>query len=250
MAETREVRTFATEAKFVVDAPTAAAVRDWARRQLSPDPHGGGEFGDEYHTTSVYFDTEGLDVFRRHGSFGRSRYRVRRYGDAGLVFLERKLREPTVLAKRRTAVSIEALAVLHHERPPGEWPGRWFQSRLAARRLRPVCRVAYCRTARVGQESGEAIRLTLDEDLTASACDEIGFEAANAVRVAGSRQILELKYRHHAPVLFKRLVETFGLSPQPVSKYRLGMAAIGRAPSGVDVPVITEDEPGSGAMRV
>jgi len=250
MAETREVRTFATEAKFVVDASTAAAVRDWARRHLSPDPHGGGEFGDEYRTTSLYFDTGGLDVFRRHGSFGRSRYRVRRYGEAGVVFLERKLREPTVLAKRRTAVSLEALALLHPERPSALWPGHWFQSRLAARRLRPVCRVGYCRTACVGQEAGDAFRLTIDDGLSASACDEIGFEAADAVRMAGTRQILELKYRHHAPALFKRLVETFGLSQQPASKYRLGMAAIGRAPAGDELTVIAEDAPGSGALRV
>jgi hypothetical protein len=37
------------------------------------------------------------------------------------------------------------------------------------------------------------------------------------------QQILELKFRHHTPAVFKQLVEEFGLIPQRASKYRLGM---------------------------
>ena len=48
MADTREVRAFATEIKFVVDAAVAADVRRWARAHLEPDPHGAGEAGDQY----------------------------------------------------------------------------------------------------------------------------------------------------------------------------------------------------------
>ena len=82
MVDTREVRTFATEIKFVVDSDLAGRIREWARAQLAPDPHGAGAAKDEYLTTSVYFDTEQLDVFHRRGSFGRSKYRIRRYGRA------------------------------------------------------------------------------------------------------------------------------------------------------------------------
>jgi hypothetical protein len=57
--------------------------------------------------------------------------------------------------------------------------------------------------------------------------------------------ILELKYRQPAPAVFKRLVEEFGLVPSAVSKYRLGMTALGTVevpvaatvPVGVSVPV-------------
>ncbi len=47
--------------------------------------------------------------------------------------------------------------------------------------------------------------------------------------VLGGRQILELKFRHHMPAVFKRLVEEFALAPAPASKYRLSMAALGEA---------------------
>jgi hypothetical protein len=109
MPHSRDVRTHASEIKFVVSTELAARIRQWARTHLDPDPHGSGRFGDEYQTTSIYFDTGGLDVFHRRGSFGRSKYRIRRYGTAQVAFLERKMRQPSVLAKRRTLASLTAL---------------------------------------------------------------------------------------------------------------------------------------------
>ena len=229
MVDTREVRAFATEIKFVLDAAVAADVRRWARARLDPDPHGAGEAGDEYLTTSVYFDTEQLDVFHRRGSFGRSKYRIRRYGCDPVVFLERKLREPAVLAKRRTMAPLTALHRLTGTDPKTSWSGDWFQARLAARRLRPVCQVSYRRTARIGTEGGSLIRLTIDDGLAAQPSSNTHFQDEPGVPAIDGRQILELKYRYATPSIFKRLVEEFALTPEPASKYRLGMAATGQA---------------------
>ena len=90
----RETRGAASELKFVVDADTGMRIVDWARDRLPADPYGTGPFGDEYRVTSLYFDTANLDTLHARGSFGRSKYRVRRYGDHSKVFLERKLRRP------------------------------------------------------------------------------------------------------------------------------------------------------------
>jgi hypothetical protein len=49
--------------------------------------------------------------------------------------------------------------------------------------------------------------------------------------VLDGRVILELKYRHHLPTVFKRLVEEFALAPQRASKYRLGITALDAVPS-------------------
>jgi hypothetical protein len=144
------------------------------------DPHGSGRFRDEYLTTSVYFDTPQFDVFHRHGSFGRSKYRIRRYGEADVVFLERKLREPTVLAKRRTATALADLERLDTDPAAESWPGRWFQARLAARRLRPVCQVAYRRTARLLRDSEDIVRLTLDDALSAQPLRSLRFRPGPA----------------------------------------------------------------------
>ena len=103
-------RARATETKFVVDPALGEAIRAWARGQLAPDPHGAGTFDDQYRTASVYFDTDEYDVFYRRGSFARSKYRVRRYGRTDVVFLERKLARPGLVAKRRTEIPFDAFA--------------------------------------------------------------------------------------------------------------------------------------------
>src|SRR5262245_46130842 len=146
--ETRETRNFASEVKFLMDMALADAIRTWARERIGADPHGSGAAGDEYQTTSVYFDTDAFDVAQRNGSFGRSKYRIRRYGQSDLVFLERKLRTSRFLTKRRSIVALDDLDLLNAE-TASDWAGHWFQRRLSARSLRPVAQVSYLRTARV-----------------------------------------------------------------------------------------------------
>jgi hypothetical protein len=230
MGHWREMRTLASEVKFVVKAELAVEIRAWARKHLDPDPHGGGRFGDEYRTATVYFDTEAHDVYHRRGSFGRSKYRIRKYGDSDVVFLERKLREPNILAKRRTRTDLSALTQLAETPSDHDWPGQWFHRRLIVRRLHPVCQVTYARTARVALNSPESLRLTLDDELEAVPTRVAQFPPESGVRYLRGSQILELKFRRQMPGLFKRLVEEFALAPQAASKYRLGMGALGQIP--------------------
>jgi hypothetical protein len=251
MGDTREVRAFAAEIKFVLDAAVAADVRRWARKHLEPDPHGAGDARDEYLTTSVYFDTERLDVFHRRGSFGRSKYRIRRYGRDPVVFLERKLREPAVLAKRRTMAPLAALHRLTPIDPRTSWSGDWFHARLVARRLMPVCQVSYRRTARIGTAAGSLIRLTIDDALAAQPSSSTHFRDEPGVPAIDGRQILELKFRYGTPAIFKRLVEEFALTPEPASKYRLGMAATGQArPADEQLRPSADDAADSDAVHV
>lgn len=223
----RETRPFASEVKFVVESATGARIREWARTNLEPDPHGGGAFNDEYHTASLYFDTAGGDVFHQRGSFGRSKYRVRRYGSASFVFLERKLRKPGILVKRRTTVALDEIDRLSHSRADPEWPGDWFHRRLLLRQITPICELSYSRTARFARTAEGPVRLTLDQDIRVLPAAAPRFSGNGGALVVDGQMILELKYRQHAPAIFKRLVEEFGLEPQRASKYRLGMTALG-----------------------
>jgi VTC domain len=221
----RETRPFASEVKFLIDAVTGAEIRSWVRSHLDPDPYGTGPFGDEYRTTSLYFDTDEGDVFHRRGSFGRSKYRVRRYGAAPTVFLERKLRRPGILVKRRTTVPIGALARLAAEDDPA-WAGAWFHRRLRLREINPVCQVSYSRMARTSPTAGGPVRLTLDDEVCVAPASEARFGPAAGVPILEGKMILELKYRRDLPAIFKRLIAQFLLAPQPASKYRLGVAAL------------------------
>jgi hypothetical protein len=225
-AGARETRAFASEIKFVVPRALGAAIRDWARHHLGPDPHGSGAFGDEYRVTTIYFDSPEFDVYHRRGSFGRSKFRIRRYDDRAEVFLERKLRRPGMLTKRRTLIALSVLQRLELQSPDA-WEGTWFERRLHLRRLRPVCELSYIRSAREGSSAAGPIRLTLDERLHASIAERPapGFHNGG-VGIFDASTIVELKYRSSPPLIFKQLVEEFGLRPQPVSKYRLAAAAL------------------------
>jgi len=234
MVSTRENRTLAVEVKFVLDAGLGARIRDWSRTHLQADPHGAGPFGDEYHTSSLYFDTPDLDVFQRHGSFGRAKYRIRRYSNADFAFLERKLRKPGIVAKRRTRVPLSVLDRLETADPGADWPGAWFHARLAVRGLKPVCCVSYQRMARTVSPtsiSDGLSRLTLDDALSAAPAGDIRFdEPRSGEDILAGQLILELKYRVSPPAIFRRLVEEFALTTATASKYRLGMRALGHVP--------------------
>jgi hypothetical protein len=234
-----------SELKFVVDLARGQQIRAWARSHMAPDPHGSGAFGDEYHTTSLYFDTASFDVFHRRGSFGRAKYRIRRYGDGDLVFLERKLRRPNLLVKRRALVPMADLARL--EAPPdGYWSGHWFEKRRAARRLDPVCQVSYDRMARGATSDGGTARLTLDGAIRVHSTRQVRFSGEPGIPLLPDALILELKFRDSMPALFKGLIEDLKLQPARASKYRLGLAALSPAGLG-EHEALVEVEPGAHA---
>jgi hypothetical protein len=231
--DAHETRPAAIEVKFLLDPDRAERVRAWAREHLAPDPHGSGPHRDTYATTTLYVDTPARDVFERRGSYGRAKYRVRRYTDADVTFLERKLRRPQLLVKWRTQVGPEVLDALAEGGPPPGAPGHWFARRLACRRLVPARLVGYTRLARLGAAEGAPVRLTLDTDIRTwpAASFDLATTGAGLI-VAPDQPVLELKYRGRLPALFRRLVQDMGLAPAGVSKYRLAVVAAMTAEAG------------------
>jgi len=228
--ESRENRAFAYEIKCLLSTAEAQEVRAWARQRLDRDPNTVGGTGDTYRTTTLYYDTYGFDVFHRRGSFGRCKYRVRRYGSSESVFLERKLRSHGIVTKRRTLVDIGELDRLNEMEPDRNWEGHWFHARMLARAMNPACQIAYRRTALVGQTDGGLIRLTLDEDLSAWRVSEPGYHPlSGGAPLVTDLAIVELKFRYAMPALFQEMLAEFRLSTQPVSKYHLAVTALGCA---------------------
>ena len=228
--DAHETRQAAIEVKFLLEPDRAERVRAWARDHLAPDPHGGGAHGDAYRTATLYLDTTALDVFHRRGSYGRAKYRVRRYGATDVAFLERKLRRPRLLVKWRTSVPLAVLDALGTSGlAPGD-PGHWFQRRIACRRLAPACVVGYTRLARLGVAEGAPVRLTVDDDLRAWPAGGLALAATGeGCPASPGRHILELKYRGRLPALFRRLVQDLALTPGTISKYRLATTALAGA---------------------
>jgi len=226
-----EKRDAAYEIKFVVPTALAEAAMAWARRHLAPDPHAEITDADGYRVNSLYFDTSNLDVYRRNGSYGKSKYRVRRYGNESGIFLERKLKSRGLVSKRRTRIPDEELPRLAAE-PSPEWVGFWFRRRLEVRQLFPRCQIRYDRVARVGMTPSGPIRLTIDQNVCSFVTSEYGVEDNGGWKwLLPGQCIVELKFRVEMPPLFKSLTEELALAPQPVSKYRLSIQAFGLDPA-------------------
>jgi hypothetical protein len=233
--EVTEERRVAAEVKFLVAFDEAAAIREWARARLKADPFGQGPFGDTYRTTSLYFDTAAADVFYRRGSYGRSKYRIRRYGSSETIFLERKLKKQDLVSKRRSIVALDELPRLAANEPEPHWPGFWFHRRVLARELHPVCRISYRRMALLGSN----VRLTLDDDLRVEPESRFVWSAPGGAPILEGRAILEMKFENRdtcmsdtragrpaplePPPVLRELMETFALIAEPVSKYRLAV---------------------------
>jgi hypothetical protein len=226
-SEIRENRAFVAEIKFLVPADRVEALREWARGRLRPDPFGGGPHGDTYQTNSIYFDTGEFDVFHRRGSFGRSKYRARRYGAAEETFLERKLKTHDLVSKRRSIIPCAELSKLETEETRKGWAGHWFHRRILARELAPVCQVMYTRTALVHSNGHGPIRMTLDVGVRAIVSQELAFhDLGGEPLLTGSNGILELKFYRSRPAVFDELIEKFALIAQPISKYRIAVGAL------------------------
>jgi hypothetical protein len=225
------------ELKFMLSREMGEQIRAWAREFMQPDPHGDPTLGHAYHVRSLYLDTPDLDVFQQKGSYARGKYRIRQYLPAGLVFLERKLKSRGIVRKRRTQTALDELALLS-ETPTEGWHGFWYQRRIEARRLQPICQIGYLRYAFVAGDPSEPLRLTLDEQMQASPTREFKFNGeTDSTRVLPENSVLELKYLCDTPVLFKNLLDRFKLTPQPVSKYRSALPALGIARAPEEKPV-------------
>lgn len=235
--DTRETRDWAREAKFLVPAEMRDRIVEWSRANLQPDGHGAGIHADEYATASLYFETPNYDVFRRRQSYGRSKYRIRRYGLSEIIFLERKFRTERLLAKRRTTVPVSDLDRLAGDRPDRTWQGYWFHRRILLRGLRPWIQMSYDRVARVGTSSTGPVRITIDTNLRVLPLPDRAFLPGTGFPLIEDKCIIEVKYRVEMPAVFKRLAEVFGLEIQRVSKYRLGLKALDfPLPEDDDVP--------------
>jgi hypothetical protein len=176
-------------------------------------------------------------VFHR-GSYGRSKYRLRRYGSAPQAFLERKLRAEDRVTKWRTAVALTELERLDasHADAASEWSGRWFHQRVLIRQLRPMCEVSYDRTARVSLTEVGPARLTIDEHVAVRPADRAAFHGGDGAIVIDRDVVIELKYRACMPLVFKQLRDVRADAARGVEVSALGRGAENRSPLMMTFP--------------
>jgi len=218
----------AFEVKFLIPEALAREVETRLATRLAPDPHADPALDGAYRTTSLYTDTPGFDVYRRIGEYGKSKFRVRRYGTGDPLFLERKDKSGDRVHKSRIAIPSSELTTFSFRESQPHWTGAWFRYEIERRRLSPICRVSYDRIAYLGMTEGNTIRATFDRNVRGELASAwVVTPVAATAELFPGEVICEFKYRTAMPRLFKEVVETFGLQPTACSKYRRFVGATG-----------------------
>lgn len=211
----------AFELKFLVSEDVARGIARWAESAMSPDPHAEPGWHGGYAIQTLYLDTPDGAVANARPGYRATKLRVRRYGSGDLLYLEAKTKRGDRVRKRRTQVADNELGYLRHGVASSDWSGRFFLDLVLAKGLSPATLVSYRRLAYVSPTETRAARLTIDEGL--SACSEDGWTVP---RIASGRdlglagRVLELKFADVMPPKFRQLIQSFGLAPTRVSKYR------------------------------
>lgn len=231
----------AYEVKFLLTEQQVGEVIARVTGKLALDPYADPAMGNAYLTTSVYTDTPAFDVFYRTEGYNRDKFRVRRYGVSGPVFVERKTKNGDKVRKHRARINPAEVADLARPSLNGEWAGEWFHSQILEKRLSPVCRVAYERVAYLGTADGGTVRLTFDRNIRGTLAGEWKLEAVGAEPpLLSDRVVCEFKFRTAMPALFKGIVADLALTPAPFSKYRSFVQAAGLASAPLTQPAQAE----------
>lgn len=210
----------AYEVKFLVTEEQVAEIAARLHGVLALDAYADPAMGNAYLTTSVYTDTPAFDVYRRTDGYDRDKFRGRRYGTAGPVFVERKTKRGDKVRKYRAPVHANELADLLAPEARGEWAGDWFHAELLAKGLAPVCRVTYERVAYLGTVEGGTVRVTFDRNVRGERCGDWTLAPVPRGAPLLETVIAEFKFRTAMPALLKGIVADLALTPTPVSKYR------------------------------
>lgn len=213
------------EIKFSLDETQALQVRHWAAGHLTLDSHASNAEGGIYRTNTLYLDTDLQDVYHRRGRFKHHKFRLRRYGKEPFVFLERKSRWADQVEKYRTMVAESDLPLLGSYQLASRWQGKWFHQQILTGELKPAYQVEYERYAFVGTDSEGPVRLTMDAQIRCSPANSWRFPEFEGLTLFTQKVILEMKYCNFMPLQFESLIQSLGLTPRRISKYRLAVQA-------------------------
>jgi hypothetical protein len=228
------------EFKYVLDRALRDDVEAELQHFVELDPYVERQPGHLYFVRSLYFDDQALSAFhaKMDGMLTRSKFRIRTYGstidDPAPWFLEIKGRHNNLVFKHRTPITGDfdrrahgyglSRMVLQHA-APGAVRDQ-FEYELYRRQIQPLVLVDYLRRPYVSKFDPE-FRLTFDSDLAATATDTLFPAATKARQMLRGFTVMEVKFRHHVPAWFHRILQAYELRRQSISKICTGTQALG-----------------------
>lgn len=229
------------EFKYVLDAALRHEVEAELQHFVELDPYVASQPDHLYFVRSLYFDDQALSAFHAKvdGMLTRSKFRVRTYGrtigDSAPWFLESKGRHNNLVVKHRTPVADGfdrharggALSrMLCRQAAPGPVRDQ-FEFDLYRKQIEPIVLVDYLRRPYISKFDPD-FRLTFDANLSAARTDTLFPGAATPHReLLRGRTVMEVKFRHHVPAWFHRILQAYELSRRSISKICTATHALG-----------------------
>jgi len=233
------------EFKYILPAAKRQAVENELRYFLQFDPFVEDRPQHLYPVRSLYYDDPLYTAFQDKvdGLHSRSKFRLRTYAtsadESAPIFLEIKGRHNNLVFKNRTPVERTGIdwSAQHGDelaqtilRQASEDPTlERFKFELIRKRLKPVALIDYLRRPYVSKYDS-TFRLTFDERLEARNTDYIFPDNRKGPsKVLAGYTVLEVKFRHHLPSWFHRIIQSHEMRRVSVSKICKGMEVLGLA---------------------
>lgn len=227
----------AYEIKFLLPLATVSQLLDSAQRTMHWDAYCDASPSDSpwpsYQLESLYLDTPIWSVYHRLPGYGRRKFRVRRYGNADAIYLERKSKRKGLVRKTRSQIPLQHASQLSVPTLDPASHSHWFQKRIQSRGLQPVVRIGYRRCALMSTSEHGIVRLTVDVALRCKRAVDYAFsdEASDPwTSILDGHAIVEFKYGVAMPSQFRSWIDAFGLNSTSCSKYRNAVAGLQLAP--------------------
>jgi hypothetical protein len=213
---------------------------------LQYDPFVADKEGHRYAVRSLYYDDPVYSAFydKVDGLHSRSKFRVRTYSfdskEQTPVFLEIKGRHNSLVYKHRTPLADDAvdwntlsgnsLTQTVISQADNSVVRDQFEFDTLRKALQPVALIDYMRRPYISKFD-PSFRITFDEELKVSQTQSLfpGASGSAAKKILPGYTILEVKFRHHMPSWFHRVIQAHELQRISISKICSGMEVLGLA---------------------
>jgi len=229
------------EFKYILRQDVRDSLEKELQYFLELDPFVARSTNQKYFVRSLYFDDPAYTAFyeKVDGLHSRYKFRLRTYTKSfeqlAPCFLEIKGRTNNLVVKRRVRAgnSDEYMASgsdvtkIILDRAEDSPVSEKFHYHIARRRIRLVALIDYERRPYVSKYDPN-FRLTFDEQLVATKTPNLFPVSSNrSRRLVAGYTVMEVKFSHHIPSWFHRVIQGYNLRRVSISKICTGLDVLG-----------------------
>ena len=225
------------EFKYFLKKKLSDEIVSQVKKFMDIDIHADSMPGKKYFVRSVYFEDDFNSNFdeKVDGHRIRKKFRFRHYEknlDSGSIYLETKGRNLERTYKRRMKIEKKDIELIKDqknlyklvEKYPNSKTVNEFVFESYKKNLKPKVIVDYERQPYVNKH-GLYFRLTFDQNISCiNLNDQLdNFSKNNTISCKAGFTILEVKFDRSIPLWFHRIIQSYNLRRQSISKFVLGM---------------------------